>query len=211
MAKKVKPNGRTAQAKPTLIYNAEEKQPQSEELIDFDTAVVEGKQIVAKMETNEQDMGLYEMQLGELADRLKPRYGDKTLACFAKEIGVVACTLKRRRTVFRAWKGIGAPAPRSFAIAQELAPLLNRAEIIKNNPNISRRQARVKVNEWKRVEKEKSQPIEYRRLQTKKWVTDLYKLAQKAVQQAEITDQTYEEAILRDMIEPAYGKAARPC
>jgi hypothetical protein len=62
-----------------------------------------------------------QMRLGELADKLEPRYGDRTVAKFAAEIGIAACTLKRCLSVYRAWKGIEAPAPLSYAVLQELS------------------------------------------------------------------------------------------
>jgi hypothetical protein len=80
--------------------------------------------------------------LGELADGLKPIYGDKTLARFAKKIGLSADRLNRCRSVYRAWKGIEAPSPKSDGVARALQAHPNRAEILKNNPNLTVREAR---------------------------------------------------------------------
>src|SRR5262245_19890963 len=79
------------------------------DVIEFDEAVVEGKKLVKELHSNEN-------KLGELADRLEPKYGDKTLDRFAKEIGVNAGTLKRWRSTYRKWKGIEAPEPVSASV-----------------------------------------------------------------------------------------------
>ena len=87
--------------------------------IPFDDAVSEGKEIVAQIEVAERG----QLRLGELADRLEPRYKDRTLAKFAAEIGVAKCTLDRYRTVYRAWAEKLAPGPNlvSYAVLRELA------------------------------------------------------------------------------------------
>ena len=61
--------------------------------IDFNKAVTEGKKIVAKA------LKSHEMRLGELADRVEPKYGDKTLAKFAAAIGLHVATLNRCRSL----------------------------------------------------------------------------------------------------------------
>lgn len=68
--------------------------------IDFNKAVTEGKKIVATA------LKSHELRLGELADRVEPKYGDKTLLKFATAIGLHVATLNRCRSVYRAWKKI---------------------------------------------------------------------------------------------------------
>jgi hypothetical protein len=107
-------------AKPTPVAPdllTERRQPiqaESEPAFDYDEAVAEAKQIIA-----EKDSSREWLRLGELADKLEPRYGEQTLKRFAKDIGIAACTLERHRSVFRAWPK-EAPAPKSYAVAQEL-------------------------------------------------------------------------------------------
>ena len=86
--------------------------PTAEKSIAYDLAVREGKEIVAKREADD-------WRLGELADRVQPKYADRTLEKFAKAIGVAACTLERKRSVFRAWMDISEPAPKSFHSASQ--------------------------------------------------------------------------------------------
>jgi hypothetical protein len=77
---------------------------------------------------------------------VETKYGDRTLKTFATAIGTVICTLERHRTVYRAWKDglkdIPAPGPKlGYAVARELAKHPDRLAIIKNNPNITKREA----------------------------------------------------------------------
>jgi hypothetical protein len=60
--------------------------------IPYEEAVDEGKDIVTKMDGEQRR---YQMRLGELADKVETKYADRTVAKFAKEIGVATCTLKR--------------------------------------------------------------------------------------------------------------------
>src|SRR6516225_10279736 len=110
--------------------------PRQRNTINYDAAVREGQQIVAKMER------VQWRRLCELADGIEPRYGEQTLARFAADIGVVPCTFERRMSVYQAWKS--APGPESyppcFAVARELQSHPDRFAIIKNNPNITKRE-----------------------------------------------------------------------
>ena len=111
--------------------------------IDWNDAVHEGKAIVELDKANQ----LNQLRLGELADEVEAEYGKKKLAEFAQAIGVAACTLKRRRTTYRAWKG--AAPPRLYSVAQDLAAHPDRAEIVAENPNITTREARQKAKAHK--------------------------------------------------------------
>jgi hypothetical protein len=101
------------------------RQP-NEDFIKFEDVVTELKQIVDHGERDN-------WRLGELAYRVEPRYGDKTLAKLAKENGGIAeCSLRRRRNVYEAWfVKIRAAPPESFAVAQELAAHPERGRIIR--------------------------------------------------------------------------------
>src|SRR5437660_1417507 len=98
-----------------------------EPAIDYDAAIAEGKQIVAQIEKSRERL----MRLGELAHRVEKRYRGETLKRFAAEIGIAACTLERCRSVYRAWQSDSkeAPAPKSFAVAQELQGHPDRFEL----------------------------------------------------------------------------------
>ena len=67
--------------------------------LQFDDAVREAKQILARIEAeHRQD----QMRLGELADKVHTTYGGRSLPKFAKAIGIASCTLHRYRSVYRA-------------------------------------------------------------------------------------------------------------
>ncbi len=70
-------------------------------------------------------------------------YREGTLKRFAKAIGISECTLGRYRDVYRAWKDISAPGRESlsYAVARELAAHPDRAEIVRDNPDITKREA----------------------------------------------------------------------
>src|SRR6516165_10066583 len=107
--------------------------------IPYDKAVREGQAILAKIDDAERG----QLRLGELAHKLEKKYGDRTLAKFAAEIGVAKCTLDRYQTVYRAWEGKLAPGPisTSYAVLRELQTHPDRAQIIRKNPNLTKREA----------------------------------------------------------------------
>jgi Subunit ChlI of Mg-chelatase len=76
----------------------------------------EGKKIVAQLNASRDRL----MRLGELAAGVEKQYNEEKLKQFAKDIGIPFCTLARCRSVYRAWQGKEAPAPKSYAVAQEL-------------------------------------------------------------------------------------------
>jgi hypothetical protein len=144
--------------------------------IPFDDVVTEIKRIVAVGDSND-------WRLGELADRCEPKYGDKTLAKLAKAIGgIAACTLERRRSVYRRWKEIPAAPPKSFAVAQELAAHPDRGKIIEEKPNITTREARKLMSEWNE-EQQKADP-DHQQKRMEKLLEDLLLRASKAVADA---------------------------
>ena len=153
----------------------EARQP---DVINFDAAVAEGKQIVAAGESNA-------WRLAEIAYQVEPRYGDKTLTKLAKAIGgIAACTLERRRYVYRKWKEeIPAAPPESFAVAQELSPYPElAAQIIKAKPSVTSREARKRVQEWKERKQQADPNFAYE--QMKKRFDDLLTRTSKVVADA---------------------------
>jgi hypothetical protein len=167
--------------------------------IDFDDAVREGKQIVAQIEKSE----TLKMRLGELAHQLDTKYGRQSLKRFAQQIGVAVCTLERCRSVFRAWAEISAPAPISFAVAQELQKHPHRAEIIEANPHITKREARKRMQEWS-GKKQEPEDQGWQTKETRRWFADLCQRANQAVADAEVAGDTtpMRRKILLETIEP---------
>lgn len=119
--------------------------PPAPATIDYDAAVVEGKEIVEDIAAKLASAQDRRMRLGELADAVEKAYGEGRLTKYAKDIGAALCTLKRSRSVYRAWaENEAAPPllPKSFAVAQDLQRHPRRFEIIKKDPDITTRKAR---------------------------------------------------------------------
>jgi hypothetical protein len=181
--------------------------------IPFDDAVVEGKEIVAKIEAAErglEDAERDKLRLGELAAKVvHPKYGDRTLAKFAKAIGVVPCTLARYRDVYRAYEDICAPGRESipsYAVLRELATHPDRAQIIRKNSNLTKREALDIMRKFKGVAKEKQQQEqedEWLR-DNRRWFKDLLALANEVHRAADVVDQCTPEQleILLQAIDP---------
>jgi hypothetical protein len=159
-------------------------------------AVSEGKAIVARADSDH-------MRLGELADEVVAKYGDKTLAKFAAAIGVAACTLKRRRSVYRAWKEIGASPPQLYTVAQELAAHPDRAEIVQENPNITARKAREMVRANNTAQDDGRREEDWKLKETRRWFNRLVDMAEEIVGEVNIGAMTPERRqILTEVLEP---------
>src|SRR6516164_10222045 len=157
--------------------------------IDYDEAVDEAKGIVAKIDDAERG----QLRLGELAHKLDKKYGDRTLAKFAAEIGVAKCTLDRYQTVYRAWEGKLAPGPisTSYAVLRELQTHPDRAQIIQKNPSLTKREAHKIVRKIKSAEEEKQeqeQADEWLK-HDRKWFKDLVAIATEASRVASFLDE----------------------
>jgi hypothetical protein len=129
------------------------------ERIDYGKAVDEARDILAQIDVAER--GYY--RLGQLIYEVAEaaEYGDRTLAKFADDIDVAKCTLDRYASVYRSWKGILAPGPKlpSYSVLRELAPSASNpevAKVIRDDPNITKREALDLKRKLKGVEKEKT-------------------------------------------------------
>ena len=132
MSAKTKQSKTPKQSKAEPVEQVEQAEP-----IEFDAAVDMGRHFVALIELNE--------ELGALADRVKPKYGKQTVAKLAEAIGLTYDTLKKYRTVYRAYKDkqkeMGETSP-PFAVLSALAAVPERADIIKANPDLTTAVAR---------------------------------------------------------------------
>jgi len=174
--------------------------------IPYDKAVREGQAILAKIDDAERG----QLRLGELAHKLEKKYGDRTLAKFAAEIGVAKCTLDRYQTVYRAWEGKLAPGPisTSYAVLRELQTHPDRAQIIRKNPNLTKREAHERMRELKgtaKDEREREQEQEDEWLKhDRKWFKDLVAIANEAARAAGVLDEYTPEQLdkLRQAVDP---------
>jgi len=121
----------------------------------YQDAVLEGKEILKQIDAAERG----QLRLGELAAKLETVYGDRTLAKFAVDLGIAKCTLARYRDVYRAWRDISAPGRESvsYAVLRELATHPDREEIIRKDPNITKREAHDQMRKLKGTAKEKQE------------------------------------------------------
>jgi hypothetical protein len=121
--------------------------------------VAEGKKLVATLKakdatlkTTQAAIDSAEMKLGKLADPVETKYGEGALARFAKVIKIKLDRLNRCRSVYRAYKDkqIKGPSPK-FAVLQALQGHPKRAEIIKERPDLTVREARTIMKDYRVV------------------------------------------------------------
>src|SRR5262245_41733706 len=148
---------------------------------EWDAAVQEYKELETKIEA------VWQRQ-GEIADGIATTYGENTLSKFAKSVGVAKCTLERRRSVYRAWKGKSAPAPKSLAVAQELQTLPDRVEIITKNPNLGKTGARQHRQAHSKAKREKQG---WSPEATRSWVKQGYELTRQVLEYLGYGDSRY--------------------
>jgi transposase-like protein len=172
---------------------------QPPDLINYDAAVTEGKTLVAAINSNG-------MRLGELADRLEPKYGDKTLERYAKDIGVNVATLSRWRSVYRRFKGIEAPEPQSPTVLKIIQGHPEAEEIAKG-PKLTARQAHTLMRDYRKAHPEKQQEWQVR--DTRGWVGQAVKHANEAIQYGHPAAHRLDPAILRPALDnPEQAEAA---
>ena len=137
-----------------------------------DKAIAKGKKLAAIFKAAE-------WEPGKLADQLEPKYGDKTLARFAKDIGLDAVQLSRCHSTYRAWKGkkIKEPAPK-FAVLQALQAHPKRERIINNRPNLTRAEARTLASNYRQAQ---AQDPDWRVNETRRFYSAAVKHAQEAI------------------------------
>jgi hypothetical protein len=89
-------------------------------------------------------------KLGELASQVDKEYGQDKLKEFADELGVSTSSLKDCRTTYIAWpEKARRPA---FSIARALNPHPRKFEIVEKKPDITFREAREKMQEYRERE-----------------------------------------------------------
>jgi hypothetical protein len=120
-------------AKPLQGDNVDKKIP-------FDEMIEKGRNLISSVEKSQFELGL-------LADKVEPKYGDQTLKHAAEELKIDYGTLKSYRTFYKKWKD--APVRPPFSVAKALNQHPNRADIIQENPDITVTEAVEKMREWK--------------------------------------------------------------
>jgi hypothetical protein len=108
------------------------------EQIPWKDAVREGKEILAREREDK-------LRLGEIADKVEPKYRKETLAKLAEALGISKSTLNHCRTTYRAWEGILPPGAKStpYAVLEVLATVDDREALITADPKMSKRRAEV--------------------------------------------------------------------
>jgi hypothetical protein len=165
--------------------------------IPYDQAVAEGKAIIENAERGQ-------WRLGELAHSVEKQYGESKLAKFAEAIGVAPCTLARYRDVYRKWKDFCAPGRKSisdipYSVLRELATLDDhvREQIIRDHPDITKREAREEVRKHKGNAKEKQQQEQENEWlrDNRRWFNDLVALGHQASRMAGVVDECTPEQL----------------
>jgi hypothetical protein len=129
-----------------IIDTARHSKPAIDSEEAYDKAVAEGKDIAARMDRDWR-------QLGELAHQVGREWGEEKLKDFAKDTGIPYGTVKRERSVFRAYKDIGAPEPRSYSVAKELATHPDRAKILQQHPQLTKAEAHKLICAYRKKER----------------------------------------------------------
>ena len=180
--------------------SAQARQPDQ---IEFDDkAIAQGKKLVAAIKSDEKRLESSEMKLGELADRLKPVYGEETVAVFAHQIGISAATLKRYRSAYRAWKGIEAPAP-SFAVVKELQAHPDKAEILeqyrKQDRKLTKREARTIMKNYRKTHAE---DLDWRVTEMRRSLDEVTEFARKVYEKfGHLSKQHIDRAVLLQAVD----------
>jgi hypothetical protein len=171
--------------------------------IDFFQAVKEGKEILEQINRGE-------LRLGELADKIEPKYGDRTMAKFAEALGIAECTLDRHRKTYRDWKPILAPGAKiaPYVVLRELASYADNPECQKlvQNPNTTKREALHLKRKLTGVAKEKAKKAEEDdwRKNNRRWFAKVVTLANEATDAAAFMHECTDEQLRRlvEVVEP---------
>jgi hypothetical protein len=159
----------------------------STERIDYYKAVVEARELLAHIDGSYYRLGQLVYEVAEAAE-----YGDRTLANFADAVGVAKCTLDRYANVYRTWKDILAPGLKpSYSVLRELAPYATNPEIvesIRDNPNITKRDAlemKRKLKDTEEEQRQEEQENDWRK-DNRRWFCELYTHAQEISHMVEV-------------------------
>jgi hypothetical protein len=172
------------------------KQPEQPAEIKYDAAAIaKGKKLAATLKSGD----AAEMKLGELADRLQPKYRDETLARFAEDIGLEADRLNRCRSVYRAYKDkdIKGPAPK-FGVLQALQGHPKSDEIIKNDPNLTREKARTLMQDY-RLGQGKDE--DWRVNETRRWCAEVTEFARRGIKYGHPAQAHLDSAVLQQAVD----------
>jgi hypothetical protein len=112
-------------------------------LIFWDEAVEEGKRLIGDLEANQ-------MRIGEVDDKLEPKYDDSTLARYAQIMETNVNTLQNYRSVYRTWhEDPKVKTFPKFSIAKALVRHPDRAKKVEERPNITEREAKEETKKFK--------------------------------------------------------------
>ena len=150
------------------------------------------------------------MRIGQLADQVAKVYRENRLKQFADAIGVAECTVGRYRSVYRAWQTTdnkSAPEPICYSVAKALQAVPNRFELIRQNPNLSKRAAEKIKRQHAAELKGSTATVDPAVKNHKHWFEALVERARKIRQDAAIANPDAEVSPelreqLRDGIEP---------
>ena len=139
--------------------------------ISWDDAVAEGKRLVAEGKRLDAEgkrlavaVDKNDWRLAELADQVVKKYGQNKLGQFTSEIGATHCAVKRRRTTYRKWKETlkgdpGLLSSLSYSVARALETHPERVRLIKENPEMTKRDADALMKTYRNPPEKKTQRL----------------------------------------------------
>lgn len=117
--------------------------PTNEGEIGFKAAVAEATRLAKTNSANQ-------MRLGEIGAKVRTEYGKRTLRKLAEASGIPYPTFKGYVTVYRAYEGEKMDCP-SFSVLQALAAHPDRLTLLSDNPEMSVKEARKLMHQWKKA------------------------------------------------------------
>ena len=163
---------------------------------DYDEWVAEAKCCIRAIED-------YEKKLGELADRVETKYDEEKLAEFARDIGVELTSVLRWRSMYRSYKD----APKEIlketspGVLQALQAHPGRNEIIKEKPDLTVREARTYMRDYKLAHPSKSEAKDehWKVKLTRNWCNELTAFAQGGARYRHIAPEHLDPIVLQQV------------
>ena len=171
-----------------------------------DKAIAKGKKLAATLKSGDE----VEWELGKMADQLETKkYGNNTLARFAKDIGLPADRLNWCRSVYRKYKDKDIKGPAlKFAVLQALQAHPLRDKIIEERPNLTKREARTLMKDHHLAQ---GRDEEWRVIETRRWFAQAEKHAQELIKYGHPAREYLDPTVLLQALDNKDQMFSPPC